>query len=198
MTDMRNQPEVYGLGLGLRPWDVADAAVLLRGVTDPEFRRWNTVRRPVTDLESARAAIERRAEAWRRDELAQFAVLEDGAVVGGVGITRIDRHMRRSGVGYWVLPERRRRGIATRALELCSRWAFEQENLHRIELGHALENAGSCRVAERCGYLYEGTRRGAMHQAQRIGTYRDQHLHARLASDAYPEVDQPCPPRPGA
>lgn len=42
MTDIRTQQEVHGLGLSLRPWGAADADVLLRGVTDPEYLRWNT------------------------------------------------------------------------------------------------------------------------------------------------------------
>ncbi|WP_405779750.1 GNAT family N-acetyltransferase [Streptomyces sp. NBC_00859] len=187
MTDIRTQPEVHGFGLSLRAWDVADADALLRGFTDPEFLRWNTPARPVTDLAGARTAITNRSDGWVRGDLAQYAVVEDGAIVGSVGLAAINRHMCRAVVGYWVLPGLRGRGIATRALELCTRWAFEQEGMHRIELGHAVEHTTSCRVAERCGYAYEGTRRDGMHRAQQPGTYRDSHLHARLATDPYPD-----------
>ncbi|MFJ5292472.1 GNAT family N-acetyltransferase [Streptomyces sp. NPDC088348] len=187
MTDIRTQPEVHGFGLGLRAWDAADADVLLRGVTDPEYLRWNTPLGPITDLADAHATIRYRTEGRLRGDLAQYAVTEGGVVVGGVGISGIDRHMCKASVGYWVLPGLRGRGIATRALELCTRWAFEQEGLHRIELGHAVDHIASCRIAERCGYAYEGTRRDGMHQAQRPGTYRDAHLHARLATDPYPD-----------
>lgn len=89
-------------------------------------------------------------------------------------------------VGYWVLPEARGRGVATRALSLASRLAFGELGLHRLELGHALGHEVSCRVAERGGYRYEGTLRGAMFEAGRQDAFRDAHLHARLASDPEP------------
>ncbi|WP_328318070.1 GNAT family N-acetyltransferase [Streptomyces sp. NBC_00388] len=187
MTDIQAQPEVRGLGLGLRPWGAADADAMLRGFTDPEFLRWNTPLGPFTDLAGARLAIGNRNAGWLRGDLAQYAITEDGVVVGSVGLSAINRHMCRATVGYWVLPEARGRGIATRALELCTRWAFEEAGLHRIELGHAVAHTASCRIADRCGYAYEGTRRDGMHRAQRPGTYRDAHLHARLATDPYPD-----------
>ncbi|WP_406138989.1 GNAT family N-acetyltransferase [Streptomyces sp. NBC_01089] len=191
MTDIGIQPEVDGFGLVLRAWGDDGADALLRGFTDPEFLRWNTPLGPITDLAGARTAIGNRRAGWLRGELAQYAVTEGGVIVGSVGLSAINRHMGRASVGYWVLPEARGRGIAGRALELCTRWAFEQAGIHRIELGHAVDHTASCRVAERCGYAYEGTRRDGMHRAQRPGTYRDAHLHARLATDPYPD------PHPG-
>ncbi|WP_405561589.1 GNAT family N-acetyltransferase [Streptomyces sp. NBC_01180] len=198
MTDIRTQQEVHGLGLSLRPWGAADADVLLRGVTDPEYLRWNTPLRPIADLADAREAIRYRSEGWLSGKLAHFAVAEGGEIVGGVGLSGIDRHMCQAAVGYWMLPGLRGRGIATRAVELCTRWAFEQEGIHRIELRHAVDHMASCRVAERCGYAYEGTRRDGMHQAQRPGTYRDAHQHARLATDPYPSPDPSPDPGPSS
>ncbi|MEV8568323.1 GNAT family N-acetyltransferase [Streptomyces sp. NPDC051322] len=188
--DPYTRPEIHGLGLSLRPWEPADADVLLRGFTDPELLRWNTPRRPIADLSDARAAIRARAEGLGRRELAQFAVTESGTIVGSVGLSGINHHMRRAAVGYWILPEHRHRSLATCALELCTRWAFEQGGLHRIELGHAVEHIASCRVAERCGYLVEGTKRDGMHEAQRTEAFRDQHLHARLSTDPPPALGE--------
>ncbi|CAM5693262.1 Acetyltransferase OS=Streptomyces fumanus OX=67302 GN=GCM10018772_31150 PE=4 SV=1 [Streptomyces fumanus] len=85
-----------------------------------------------------------------------------------------------------MLPEARGRGVARRALLLATRWAFDDLRLHRVELGHALGHDASCRVAERCGFGYEGTLRGAMFEAGRQDRFRDVHLHARLATDPEP------------
>ncbi|GAA1349961.1 GNAT family N-acetyltransferase [Streptomyces beijiangensis] len=182
--------EMKGLGLELRPWAPEDAATLLRGVTDPEFMRWNTPLIPITDLDGARESIAARAAARARDEMAQFAVWEEGGgeILGHVGLQLIFRAMRRTAIGYWTLPEHRGKGVAPRALELCTRWAFEQGGFHRIELGHAVENTPSCRVAVRAGYAVEGTLRGAMFESGKNDAFRDEHLHARLASDPYPEM----------
>ncbi|MFE0845664.1 GNAT family N-acetyltransferase [Streptomyces rochei] len=115
-----------------------------------------------------------------------------GTTLGHVGVNEINPALKRARVGYWVLPEARGRGVATRALLLASRWAFAELGLHRLELDHALGHDVSCRVAERCGYAAEGTMRGAIFEAGRHDRFRDAHLHARLATDAEP----PAPAEP--
>ncbi|WP_107481906.1 GNAT family N-acetyltransferase [Streptomyces sp. JHA26] len=183
--------EPRGHGLHLRAWDAgsdADAQTWLRGHLDPDFRRWNTPVRPLTDLESARQALRARARDAGEGRSASFRITDgaDGTTLGHIGIGEIVPSLRQAHVGYWVLPEARGRGVATRALLLVSRWAFTELGLHRLELGHALGHGASCRVAERCGYVYEGTIRGAMFEADRRDAFRDAHLHARLATDAEP------------
>jgi RimJ/RimL family protein N-acetyltransferase len=79
--------------------------------------------------------------------------------------------------------------VATRSLLLVADWAFREAGLHRLELGHALGHETSCRIAERCGFLYEGTLRGAMWEAGRRDAFRDVHRHGRLATDPRPELD---------
>ena len=91
--------------------------------------------------------------------------VDSGTPLGHIGVNRIDRAMSRAVVGYWVLPEARGQGVATR---------------------HADGHEVSCKVAERCGYRYEGTLRGAMWEAGRRDAFRDCHLHARLATDPEP------------
>lgn len=66
---------------------------------------------------------------------------------------------------------------------MCGRWGFEEVGLHRIDLGHALGHDASCRIAERCGYPYEGTIRDGMFASGRTDAFQDVHQHARLATD---------------
>ncbi|WP_405735525.1 GNAT family N-acetyltransferase [Streptomyces sp. NBC_00028] len=184
-------PEVLGHGLRLSPWDPesdADAATWLRARADPEFRRWNTPLRPVTDLDAAHASLRAVAERMADGENVAFRVADaaTGTTLGHLGVNAIDPVMRVARVGYWVLPEARGHRVAARALTLASRWAFTELRLHRLELGHALGHEASCRVAERCGYPYEGTLRGAMFQSGTLDAFRDVHLHARLATDPEP------------
>ncbi|MFJ4921055.1 GNAT family N-acetyltransferase [Streptomyces sp. NPDC088725] len=192
MTDLSLPPQpddLCGYGLRLRAWradDSGDLTAMVRGSTDPEFLRWNTPLVHVTTEAEAAQAIRSRAEGWQRGDKAHFCVTEDGTVVGHVGLGLLDLRLRHARVGYWVLPEARGRGVARRALELCTRWAFEQAGLHRIDLGHALDHVASCRIAERCGYLPEGTLRDGMFEAGHQDAFRDVHLHARLATDPPP------------
>ncbi|MEV7866818.1 GNAT family N-acetyltransferase [Streptomyces sp. NPDC088124] len=185
--------ELRGHGLRLRAWRTGDEATLVRGLTDPEFLRWNSPLVHVTTEAEASRLIQRREDGWARGTMANFCVTEDagedadgrdGVILGHVGLGVLDLRLRVGRVGYWVLPEARGRGVAGRALDLCGRWAFEQAGVHRIELGHAVGHAASCRIAERGGYRGEGILRDATLQPG--GTFRDVHLHARLATDPAP------------
>ncbi|WP_340378095.1 GNAT family N-acetyltransferase [Streptomyces sp. SS7] len=185
-------PEIHGHGLTLRPWDPAsetDVDAWLRGHTDPEFRRWNTPIRAVTDTASARESLAAKAADTDAGRAMTFCVTDadDGTVLGQISVNAIDRVLSNAVVGYWVLPEARGRRIATRSLLLAARWAYDEVGLHRLELGHALGHGGSCRVAERCGFRPEGTVRGAMWEEGRRDAFRDVHLHGRLATDPEPQ-----------
>ncbi|MFJ5732393.1 GNAT family N-acetyltransferase [Streptomyces paradoxus] len=185
-------PDLRGHGLLLRPWDAgsgADVDTWLRGLRDPEFRRWNTPLRPVTDRASARESLLARAQAAMEGTSVSFRVADarSDAPLGHVGVNEIKYHLKVARVGYWVLPEARGRGVATRALLLAARWALTELGMHRLELDHAVGHEASCRIAERCGFSYEGTLRGAIFQEGRHDAFRDAHLHARLATDPEPE-----------
>ncbi|MFG3285360.1 GNAT family N-acetyltransferase [Streptomyces sp. NPDC048111] len=177
--------DLSGHGLRLRVWRDDDLAVLLRAVTDPEYLRWNTHTTPVEDEAAVAELLRLRARGWARGEVATYCVTDeaDGTVLGHVGLNSLDWNLRCARVGYWTLPEARGRGIAGHALGLVTRWAFDAVGLHRVELGHAVGHTASCRVAERGGYVVEGTLRGAMFASQRRDAFRDLHLHARLATD---------------
>ncbi|WAZ22401.1 GNAT family N-acetyltransferase [Streptomyces cinnabarinus] len=185
-------PPLRTQDLWLRPWDPeseADVEAWLRGRTDPEFARWNTPLNFTTDADSAREQIRASARSAAEGTAAPYCVADaaTGRPLGHLGVNVISRVMNTARVGYWVLPEERGRGIATRALTLVARWALTDLGLHRLELDHAVGHDSSCRIAERCGFPYEGTLRGAMWEAGRHDAYRDMHLHARLAGDPDPD-----------
>ncbi len=84
-----------------------------------------------------------------------------------------------AGVAYWVLPAARGTGVASRALTALTTWALDEIGFHRLELDHSTHNMASCRVATKCGYLLEGTKRNAaVHDDGR----HDMHLHACIRS----------------
>ncbi|WP_280891237.1 GNAT family N-acetyltransferase [Streptomyces sp. LBL] len=188
-------PELSGHGLRLRPWDAdseADVATWLRGFTDPEFQRWNTPIRPVTDADSARESLRSKAVQAADGSSASYCVTDarTGTVLGHIGVNAIHPDLRYARVGYWVLPEARGRRVATRALALAVHWAHTELGMHRLELDHAVGHDASCRIAERCGFRFEGILRGAIFEAGRQDAFRDTHLHARLATDPEPDLSQ--------
>ncbi|MEV8525893.1 GNAT family N-acetyltransferase [Streptomyces sp. NPDC052000] len=180
--------ELTGHGLRLRAWrdDDADVDAVMRGLNDPEVTRWGPPVEPL-DVAGARAFIHRAAERWAGGRFAPYCVADadTGAPLGSVALHNVFLPMGHAGIGYWLLPEARGRGAVTGAVNLLTAWAFDTVGLHRIDLGHAIGNDSSCRVAERCGYAYEGISRGYL-PATPAGTFHDMHQHARLSTDPAP------------
>ena len=86
----------------------------------------------------------------------------------------------RAGVGYWLVPAARGRGVATRAVRLLARWAFDALGVARLELTCGPDNVASQRVAERCGFTREGLMRAHLPFK---GGRRDTVLYSLLPDD---------------
>ncbi|WP_354638617.1 GNAT family N-acetyltransferase [Kitasatospora camelliae] len=167
-------------GLELRPWQLGDADALVAAGRDPAIRQWNLL--SVPDREAARGRIERMHRRWTAETGAVWAIAPDGGTaVGLIGWNDIDLAGGGAEIVYWVLPPARGAGVVVEATRRISRWALDDLGLHRLRLCHAVANPASCRVAEKAGYTYEGTMRGALRHAD---GWHDQHLHALVQGDA--------------
>lgn len=173
--------EIAAGRLQLRPLRAADAEQVLALLDDPQTRLWNPGPEPL-DVASARSWCAGAGD-WSVGAHASFAVCDatSGEVLGTVSLHRIDPLGGDAEVGYRTAPHARGRGVATDALAAVSRWAFGALGLARIELLHAVEHESSCRVAVRAGYPLEGVLRKSYVYGD--GVRRDEHLHARLATD---------------
>ncbi|GLK13351.1 GNAT family N-acetyltransferase [Streptosporangium carneum] len=142
--------EITAGTLHLRPWSLteADALVAALALRDPEIRRWAT-----GSLEKAdeRAWLAQRVADWADGSSPSFAVA-DATSGEALGHVRVRVAGERGEVGYWVLPDARGRGVATRAVGVAGRWAFAFLGLSRLDLRHATGNAASCRVAAKNGF----------------------------------------------
>ena len=137
----------------LREWREGDIPTLVRELQDPEIVRWTRVPSPYSE-QDARDFIVRH----RRQETG-FAIVPAGGgePIGAVGIRDVGERTGR--LGYWVAASARARGVATRAVRLVARWAFEDLGLARVELVTDPANQASQRAAERAGFTREGVLR---------------------------------------
>ncbi|MEU4358647.1 GNAT family N-acetyltransferase [Streptomyces virginiae] len=170
----------------LHPWGRDPAGPerlddLVAAAADPTIALWNPL--AATDGKAAQTWLEAREDGWDRGAGAAFAVLAatDGALLGTVNLRWVDRADGLAMIGYWLLPDARGRGLATRATRAVTTWGFHTAGARRIELAHATGNEASCRVAHHCGYLPEGTLRESHLFGD--GLHHDEHLHARLSTD---------------
>lgn len=114
-----------------------------------------------------------------------WAITIDGLAVGNVGLSSIERRHGTAWAFYWLTSAARGRGYASRALATIADEAFE-DGLFRLELGHRVNNPGSCAVATRAGFIAEGIER----QKLQYGTERfDVETHARLTTDPRPNIE---------
>lgn len=82
---------------------------------------------------------------------------DTGEAVGHIGVGLAALLHGRAVVGYWVLPEHRRRGYASEALKVVTEFLGKLPPVTRIELHIDVDNAASWKLAERSGYTREAT-----------------------------------------
>jgi RimJ/RimL family protein N-acetyltransferase len=164
----------------LRPPEPKDAVAALAMLTEAEVARWNPAS-DVTDLDTARSWLARGAD-WSTGGHRTWSIVNgDDAFVGNLSLWDLDYEHRSAGIGYRVAPQHRRQGIAGESVRVASRWAVEELGVERIALVHVVENAGSCGVARRAGYVLEGMLREEYRTSD--GTRWDSHLHSLIRSD---------------
>jgi ribosomal-protein-serine acetyltransferase len=102
--------------------------------------------------------------AWSAGMAYNFAIIDatTGLLLGGCGLTNINRGHRFANLYYWVRTSATGHGVATEATRLIARFGLERLGLERIEIVVAVGNEPSMRVAEKAGAKREGTLRNRL------------------------------------
>ncbi|MFD0354481.1 GNAT family N-acetyltransferase [Streptomyces sp. NPDC127110] len=199
-TTLRSAATADLPALSLRPWREDDVPALVEAYADPFLRRWAA--EPLDDAAGGLRWVAEQRRGWEEGRRFAFAVLEDepgrpvgkpgrpvgeegrlvagpGRLVGGAVLKRAVPDGPSAEVGYWTAARARGRGVAPRALEALTAWAFEASagsGLERLELLHQEDNGASCRVAEKSGYPFRAVLPAAPPEFPLSG-----HLHVRPA-----------------
>lgn len=164
-------PPLRGDGFVLRQWTDEDADAYRAAKRDPENRRWlNEYDETAAEIDAQRVA----------GEMLVLTIADEGsdAFLGFVAL--LMKEQRVGELAYMVAPAARGSGLAPRAVRVVGAWAFEALGLPRLQLRISPENAASIRVAERCGYRFEGVLRSVFElRGQRI----DSAVYSLLPSD---------------
>ena len=154
--------------LELRRLSLADRDAVVDACRDPQILRWTTLPDPFTASEVERFVDEADAR-WTDGSAVELVIVSDGRLLGAIHLAFHEEW--RASVAYWLAPGARGRGVATRAVKLLVRWAFETfDGLVRVELWSVVGNDASDAVARRAGFLEEGILRSRLPSR---GTYRD-------------------------
>jgi len=148
----------------LRPFKRRDTAAIHKAVTGSltELQPWL----PWASLDYSRSVtqhfIRDSMNAWDSGRAFDFGVRRPEAPdrhVGNVSVWFTSRAYRVGEVGYWVRTDETGKGVCTEVTARVLQVGFEELGLHRVTLRIAVGNRGSERVAEKLGFLQEGTLR---------------------------------------
>lgn len=79
-------------------------------------------------------------------------------IIGTISFNNVIRGIfRQARIGYRIDFSMQNRGIGTKAVDFCCRLMLDEGRLHRIEAYIHSENLPSLRLAEKCGFIHEGT-----------------------------------------
>jgi RimJ/RimL family protein N-acetyltransferase len=142
-------PELTDGIVRVRPWRKDDIECVRLAATDPVIPGGTTLPAVFTP-EDAFAYIERQ---WGRLTSGEgmCQVIADATTDEALGQVYVGVRPQPGvvGLGYWVVPDARRRGFATRAASLVSTWLLTLEGVARVEAWVLPNNAASLRVSPR-------------------------------------------------
>lgn len=151
--------------------------VVLRPLVPQDFNAWSEVRRrngewltqwePMRqphhpDPETNREVFAARCGSRDRERLAgsqyAFGIFVDGAFAGEINLNNVVRGaMQSATIGYWIDRARAGRSLMSEAIVVLAQFAFEELNLHRLEICIIPRNSNSRRVVEKLQLREEGT-----------------------------------------
>ena len=173
-------PQLADDAIRLEPLSQDDAPEMHGLVDDSDIQSFTRVPADA-DEQFVRWWIGRYESGWEDGTRAGFAIRDlDGAFIGFAAAVELDLEHGEAELGYMVAPAARGRGVSLRALDLLTRWCFEELRLIRLELRIDVANAPSLRVAERAGYRQEGVLRN-VHVKDAMRS--DVSIWSRLSSD---------------
>jgi RimJ/RimL family protein N-acetyltransferase len=118
---------------------------------------------------------------WDRDEGMLLITTHDDEIVGEIEFFPITHYLVGYELSYQLFGDRHAgQGYTSDAVRLLAGYLFGLRRINRLQLNIHPDNAASRRVAQKCGFTFEGVMRGAwFHQ----GDYRDLEIWSLLRDE---------------
>lgn len=118
---------------------------------------------------------------WNDDFGTMIITDKNGRMVGDITYFKGVWYLPGYEIGYRIFRnEDKGKGYTSEALRIFSRYLFEVRPINRLEIQVSKNNIPSRRVAEKCGFSYEGLKRQAVFTR---GKYEDIELFALIRED---------------
>jgi len=125
------------------------------------LHEWMTWCNEDYSLASAAEFIDSAQAVSEQDAGLALIIIVDGKIAGGIGVHNVSLQDRSAESGYWIGEKYAGKGIVTRSANELLDHAFNVMQMNRMAIKCAPENLRSRAVAERLGFVLEGTKREA-------------------------------------
>jgi len=135
--------------------DDAEAISALRRDSREHLAPWEPDRGEASfTTEGVRESIGASLQRAEAGTALSFVIEDAGRIVGGIVLNSIVRgpYFRSCSTGYWVAKAAAGRGVATEAVRLAKRIAFEDLHLFRVQAETLIDNYASQKVLQRNGF----------------------------------------------
>ncbi len=160
---MSSAKQLVGARVTLRPLELSDFAAWskVRNENQAWLTKWEPLQNHSADPAADKSAFALRCSSRDRD--IQFGVgygfglFVNGVLAGEINLNSVQRGPFQSGqVGYWIAEGFAGNGYVPEGLVLLMQYAFEDLELHRLEIAIVPRNDASLRVVEKLGLRNEG------------------------------------------
>lgn len=161
----------------LRPFRKGDEASLQRNINNRKIYRYTLLIPHPYTAKHASVWIKKNISLQKKKKASEinFAIDVGGDVVGGIGLSHIEKH--KAEIGYWLGEKCWGRGIMTKAVKLVCGFGFRKLRLRRIYATVFANNRASARVLEKAGFRREGLLR-KLHK--KAGKFVDALIYAKV------------------
>ena len=126
---------------------------------------------PHSSLEDSKKLLENWCILYDFPHYYNWGIELSGELIGNISAVQFNEACESCEIGYCLAYEMWNKGIMSEALQRVVSYFFEEIGVHRITIKHKKENPASGKVAQKCGFAYEGTAREAYKKAD--GTFAD-------------------------
>lgn len=124
--------------------------------------------------------IKQSQQQWIDNQGFQAAILVDNHIAGTIGHHKIDWQKRKTSLGYWLGKSYQGRGIMTTCFAAVIQHAFDELELHRVEIHCAVDNHKSRAIPTKLGFSEEAILKEAI---QLNGIFKNRVIYSMLSSE---------------
>jgi len=110
-----------------------------------------------------------------------FVIHYKGKFAGLIGFKSTDKQNKETEIGYWLSEPYQKKGIITLSVQALMKLAFEELDIHRIQIKCAVGNIPSRSIPLRLGFKYEGSERDG--ELLTGNKYTDIEVYSKLKND---------------